>query len=159
MGRPKDEREYNEKACRKCGTITPLEKLARGAKHTAGRRWLCKECVNASQRARYCPERNRKYKQKYDAQDPLRKRRSVLKTLYGLTLEDFDTLLQKQNNRCAICNTTTPGGRWQTFHIDHCHETKQIRGLLCTSCNNGLGRFKHDSALLQKAALYLKAAQ
>lgn len=78
-----------------------------------------------------------------------------LKTYYGLTVEDYENLLDKQKGRCAICSTDDPGGRWKTFAVDHCHETKKIRGLLCLFCNTALGKFKDSSELLRRAADYL----
>lgn len=77
--------------------------------------------------------------------------------VYGITKNDFETLLAKQNNCCAICGR---GFDWSskklTPHIDHCHVTKRVRGLLCDWCNKGLGNFEDDAAALQKAAIYLE---
>ena len=76
--------------------------------------------------------------------------------LYGLTKEDFDKILKKQNKRCAICgaeksNETTGG----VLSIDHNKSTRKIRGLLCHKCNMGIGCFKDDPLLLLKATKYL----
>lgn len=73
---------------------------------------------------------------------------------YNITPEDYDELYTKQNGRCAICNKTkeetlTP------ICIDHSHKTGKVRGLLCYSCNQGIGFFKDDIQLLQKAINYL----
>jgi hypothetical protein len=74
---------------------------------------------------------------------------------YGLTEEAYNTLLDKQRNKCAICGTTSPGGRHNKFHIDHDHTTGKVRGLLCWSCNAGLGQFKDNEYLLIEAHNYL----
>lgn len=74
---------------------------------------------------------------------------------FGLTQEGFDALLAVQNGRCAICRSETPGGRGG-FAVDHCHEIGHVRGLLCTNCNNGLGRFKDNPDHLIAAADYLR---
>jgi hypothetical protein len=79
-----------------------------------------------------------------------------LKDRYGITLEDYDTLVVKQDGRCAICQTTNPGGRKGRFCIDHDHITGKIRGLLCSPCNRALGGFHDDPRLLQIAAEYLR---
>lgn len=89
------------------------------------------------------------------ASDRARQKKSRLKTTYGLTLEDFDELLSAQGGRCAICRTDTPGGKGR-FHVDHCHSTGRIRGLLCCNCNRGIGALKDESALLHKAISYLE---
>ena len=69
---------------------------------------------------------------------------------YGLTLRDFYRMLREQQRLCAIC-----GEYMKVVHVDHCHDLKHCRGLLCPSCNSGLGQFKDDERLLERAALYL----
>jgi len=82
-------------------------------------------------------------------------RKSQLKLCYGITQEQYLILLEKQNNQCAICNTSTPTGKWKVFAIDHCHSTGTIRGILCNECNRGMGLLRDSSELLRKAADYL----
>jgi len=82
-----------------------------------------------------------------------------LKKSFGITLEDYENLLKNQNGVCAICGNpetaTTNGGELRKLSVDHDHETGEVRGLLCTNCNNGLGRFKDSPDLFQKALNYL----
>lgn len=76
---------------------------------------------------------------------------------YGLNPTEFDALLDRQGNGCAVCRV--PFGEHQRGpQIDHCHETGQVRGLLCTSCNIGLGHTKDDPALQFEFSLYLARA-
>lgn len=75
---------------------------------------------------------------------------------YGITLEQYDSMLAAQNNVCAICKE--PPGK-QRLHVDHCHKTGQIRGLLCASCNIGIGYFRDSEALLGLAIQYLYNAK
>lgn len=84
--------------------------------------------------------------------------KSRLKRTYGLTLEDYDRMLAEQNGGCAICATATPGGPGR-FHVDHCHNTGRVRGLLCCNCNRGIGALKDDPARLRLAIGYLEAHQ
>jgi hypothetical protein len=67
------------------------------------------------------------------------------------SVRDFSELLARQNYACAICEQPFKG----TPHVDHCHITRWVRGLLCGKCNPGLGLFQENPALLFKAALYL----
>lgn len=83
-------------------------------------------------------------------------RKSKLKITYGITPEQYDVMLTKQNGRCAICSTKKPGGRTKMFFIDHCHSTGSIRGLLCMRCNTGLGLFLDSPKFLANAISYLK---
>jgi recombination endonuclease VII len=73
---------------------------------------------------------------------------------YGLSLEEFRAILERQGNACAICRKS---GR--PLFIDHCHETRQVRRLLCRKCNVGLGCFDDDPELLRAAAEYLEATR
>jgi len=78
---------------------------------------------------------------------------------YGITQEEYLTLLKEQEFRCAICGATEPGGRHNNWHIDHCHWTGNVRGLLCWLCNSGLGKFKDSAEILEKASNYLRKAK
>ena len=78
---------------------------------------------------------------------------------YGITEEQYLSMLNAQDYRCAICGTTKPGGRSNSrygMHIDHDHATGKVRGLLCAACNWGLGQFKDSIETLEAAADYLR---
>lgn len=72
---------------------------------------------------------------------------------YRLTLEEYDALLVAQDGRCAICRE--PKAEGEHLHVDHCHETGNVRGLLCNSCNLGIAHMGEDPRLLHSAAVYL----
>jgi hypothetical protein len=82
------------------------------------------------------------------------RRDRYLRTKFGISLGTFQRLLESQNNSCAICASSETG--WdRPFHVDHHHGTGVIRGLLCNTCNLGLGSLRDDSALLRIAISYL----
>lgn len=113
--------------------------------------------------ATYCKDCHRTKNKQWAKEKPKDKadarRRWHLKNKYGITLEDYDTMLEAQNYSCAICKTDTPktGGTGPATHfaVDHSHRTGKVRGLLCHSCNTSLGHFKDDIGLLQAAIAYL----
>lgn len=82
---------------------------------------------------------------------------SHLKNRYGLTLTDYQQLVKRQGNKCAICFSKKPGGRGR-WHVDHDHASGKVRGLLCQHCNLGLGHFRDNPLFLASAIDYLKAA-
>lgn len=86
---------------------------------------------------------------------PARARRYQLRVKYGIGDADFDALLVAQNGGCAICRTEKPRGRGQRFHVDHDHATGEVRGILCSECNTGLGKFRDDPELVRRALEYL----
>ena len=100
---------------------------------------------------------NREHKREYLKSHPDRIASTKLKAAYGITLDDYKALSEKQNHLCAICGSPTADTRSKRLHVDHCHISKKVRGLLCGNCNNGLGRFKHDVAVLEQAVRYLQA--
>jgi SAM-dependent methyltransferase len=81
-------------------------------------------------------------------------RRSLVKQRYGITLEDKEILLSSQGGKCAICQTSTPPTS-TGWHIDHCHSTNNIRGILCQHCNNMLGMAKDSPEILTTALKYI----
>lgn len=82
-------------------------------------------------------------------------RRSKLKLQYNLSLEDYDAMFKAQGSACAICKATTPGARTKHFHVDHCHKTGVVRGLLCHKCNRGIGLFDDNPNHVSQALAYL----
>lgn len=80
-----------------------------------------------------------------------------LKRHYGMSRGDYDRMLAEQGGRCAICGSTSPNGvRISRFHVDHCHETGRVRGLLCENCNKGIGLFHDNPDLIMLAIKYLE---
>lgn len=74
---------------------------------------------------------------------------------YGITIEQRDQLVLKQDSKCAICCETFGSGM-RDVHVDHCHATGKIRAMLCNHCNNVLGRARDNPLILRQAAAYLE---
>ena len=72
---------------------------------------------------------------------------------YGLTLKQYESVLADQGGVCAVCKKRK--GKYR-LHVDHCHTTGKIRGILCSWCNAGMGQFQDDPELLMKAIAYLQ---
>ena len=81
-------------------------------------------------------------------------RRSRIRA-YGITEEDYNRMLEEQGGGCWICGKDD-GAR--ALSIDHCHDTKRVRGLLCSNHNRALGLFGDDPALILAAHRYLLTA-
>jgi hypothetical protein len=77
---------------------------------------------------------------------------SVMKKYYGISKEQYNSILLSQDFNCKLCGNKLDLNK--KTHIDHCHRTNSIRGILCHNCNVGIGHLQHDPELLRKAALY-----
>lgn len=83
----------------------------------------------------------------------LNQRKSHLKRKYGITLDEYDCMLESQGGVCGICATTVEG---KELCVDHDHETLEVRGLLCTTCNKAIGQLGDTVEDLRKALAYLE---
>lgn len=81
-------------------------------------------------------------------------REARLKALYGLERGEYDRRFAEQDGQCAVCRTALEEGK--NLHVDHDHLDGSVRGLLCSNCNNGLGRFDDDPDRLERAATYIR---
>jgi hypothetical protein len=98
----------------------------------------------------YYREHRKAYKTEYSDKDLQRK--------YGISLLEYSQLFMSQGGKCAICNSDYGGhrnGEQKALAVDHCHTTGKVRGLLCESCNQGIGKLKDDVKILQSAIRYL----
>lgn len=146
------------KQCNKCKIIKPVEDYSK-------LRSTCKKCIAEAARL-YRKENKEEYKKHYTKwrrKNPEKMKAAYKKkklAQYNLTESDYNRILLEQNNVCACCGQkeTTFDSRLnvlRTLAVDHDHLTGEVRGLLCTNCNNGLGRFKDNISLLQNAIDYL----
>lgn len=78
-----------------------------------------------------------------------------IEIMYGLTIKEYERMLEEQKGLCAICAKPETRKKQRRLCVDHCHETGKIRGLLCQRCNSVLGYMKDDPNLLQSAVEYL----
>ena len=114
---------------------------------------------NRRRRERYAndPEyRERVKRQAVSGVDPERKRDTRLRKQFGIGAAEYDQLLTEQNGGCAICGARFSHGEVR-LAVDHCHDTGKVRGLLCSNCNQGLGKFGDDPDRLDRAGMYLRA--
>lgn len=161
------------KKCRKCDALKPLEDFYRMAGMRDGHRNECKACSLAekAERNRRNPEANRRRAREWAKANPERvaaqaeayrasgrkktsDRKSYLKRKYGITIEKYEAMLALQGGGCAICGRRPRPDI--ALHVDHDHETGEIRGLLCFPCNNFLGDIEDDLQRLRAAAEYLE---
>jgi len=87
--------------------------------------------------------------------NPEKARYYRIKNKYKLNREQYDAMLVKQKHCCAACGTILDLSKTSNIHIDHCHQSGTIRGILCGSCNRCLGLMRDNADNLRKLARYL----
>ena len=136
--------------CKTCGSAmeTTLNRS-----HKRGWNWRCKPCQSAVTKRRY--ESSTDYRSQL--RDNAVKRKCAQ---YGLTTEQAVEMWEQQERGCKLCLKPLPSpGECKTetkgTHIDHCHVSGKVRGILCSRCNHAIGLFEDDAARLLRAAAYL----
>lgn len=140
--------EAGEKECPKCKVVKSLDEFPISKAHASGYYTYCKLCKSKLMR-----EANARWKKRHPEKAKRKERESNLKKNYGITIEQYEELLANQGGQCLICKTE-PGDL--ELAVDHCHQTNEIRGLLCRGCNHGIGNFNDDPELLRSALRYLR---
>lgn len=160
------------KRCKHCQESKPLDQFYGDKKARDGRRPECKKCTAAIRAAKYAAdpqkyiarvkrwqqdnsERLNAYRRDYRKR-PDRKRADRdghLRRKFGIGLRDYEVMLFVQYGGCLLCGDPPPENG--SLHVDHDHDTGEVRGLLCVSCNNALGAFKDSREILLRAVAYV----
>ena len=128
-------------------------------KDTNSYRNECKDCIRYKQTEAYRTnpvkyrKRQKRYFKEYLTKDPLYRAKNWLKNDYNLTIEEYNIQLEKQENVCYICK----GLDKVRLAVDHCHSTGKLRGLLCSSCNQALGKLQDNPEIIQRAKEYIES--
>lgn len=145
------------KQCARCKLKKPIEDFGRRSPSDPRPQPYCPTCRREFHRE-YRQRNPDKIKARRDASrdkrrvyDRNRSRQKTLKS-YGLTVEQYDKLVEQQEGKCAICGRVP-----DRLVVDHSHETGVVRGLLCRTCNAALGIFNDDPAVVIAAARYLES--
>lgn len=158
------------KTCTKCKRELPLSDfyiVRKANRPKPGVSPRCKTCISAYAKAyrdanvewlRDHVRMRRDLSPEYRRKQAAAERQARYRRLYGATVDELKQMLDEQGGQCAICERPLV---WtdRRRHVDHVNTTSgpQVRGILCRKCNNGMGFFNHDPALLLRAVEYLNA--
>lgn len=147
------------KQCIGCKEIKDLEEFHRNSKSKDGRRPYCKVCVNSWYDYSKVSEERRAARKLWVQNDmkenPIKyKVKDWNKKGLNITAEQYLKMYADQGGCCYLCGKSELELTYK-LSLDHCHETGQIRGLLCMNCNVGLGNFQDNTEILRKAIEYL----
>jgi len=129
------------KKCSKCREYKDIAEFSKNRCKKDGLNQECKICNRQSHKE----ARNKGHTRWHD-----------LKKNFGITKQEYESILKEQGYKCAICGHPHVEEKGSRLHLDHCHTTGIIRGLLCKHCNLGLGHFKDNRFLLHVASSYLE---
>ena len=159
------ETSLKTKQCPKCIKSGVGPKAVSGFCKAKGRadglQAYCRECHNKNLRGTKYSSTKRRWKLK----NPRAVGESHLKRRYSMTAAQYEELFLAQVGECAICKgaivsiLSGKSTKSTAAHVDHCHSSGKIRGLLCSHCNTGLGRFRDDERIMLKAVRYLRASR
>jgi hypothetical protein len=143
---------------RSCGSATgadgrsipSIERTFRAAR----RRYRASHKEELRERRRLKRLTDHAYRERQLTRERQWQRKKRFKVVYGISLEDYDVMLEQQNGACAICGRK-PNER---LAVDHCHATGTVRGLLCAKCNSGLAFYQDNPERLLAAIAYLEAS-
>ena len=139
-----------KKECSKCHKVKLVSGFYKDKTKADGLAYQCKECYKKHDK-KYWKENSEKIKK--------RQKKYRLKK-YGFNTSEAQKIIKlRKTSRCAICGIEAKkinyGRQKKMLYVDHCHNSQEVRGLLCDKCNMGLGYFNDDVELLKKAIKYL----
>ena len=145
--------QFKPKHCADCGV--ELDRQSRSTR--------CRTCraLNDANKARKSRAKTRATieagGQAAKAAEAARRFRLRLNSVYGMTLAEYDAMVDRQDGRCAICNLPPVGrGKTDALVVDHCHNTGRNRELLCGNCNIAIGLLCDDPEVVVRAVEYLR---
>lgn len=131
------------KECKECKEVKSFDKFWKMSKSKDGYQYSCKSC---------CLKLRKKYA------TPDYKKQKYLEYTYGLTKEELQLMYARQDYRCDICHIHTDNTPRGLF-VDHCHDSNEVRALLCLNCNTAIGHFKDNPELMERGAEYVRRFQ
>jgi hypothetical protein len=157
------------KICKIHGELNTQQTILNRLSNTGTPYLRCRECRNNSERNRIkikylkTPKKHDKRKVPTFIKHEDKSHAYTILHRFKLLPETYYSMLEKQNNLCAICKNPETQLKKKTnkvkmLSVDHCHSTGKIRGLLCHTCNTGLGSFKDSETIMHSAIDYLKAS-
>lgn len=144
------------KKCSRCGESKDLNEFYARKRARDGKMSSCKACnyVRLKEWKTLHPDKIKEYDARcYYANPDVRMDRQRAKK-YNLAGDKYRAWLSAQEGKCNICGQVCSKG--YRLAVDHCHDTKRLRGLLCSSCNMAIGALGDTAEKLERAVEYLK---
>jgi len=135
----------NQKSCIGCSTTKDITGFGIDKSKPDGFNSYCKECI---------AKRNKDRRKA----DPRKQEDCRLRKAYGITLEEYEQMVEDRNGLCDGCKEAPASGYNKGLYVDHCHETGKVRGILCQQCNTALGMVRDRVETLHNLIAYLRGS-
>ncbi len=135
-----------KKECNICEKVKSISQFSKSNLTKSKIRGECRDCTNKTKRRIYSENKEKA-------------RLYSIKKRHNISPKQYYALVKKQEGLCAICHTPLSSLNRKAIHIDHCHATGKVRGVLCNQCNWGLGHFRDSVLYLDAAKQYLTGAK
>ena len=155
------------KTCSRCKELKPITEFSKKAQGKDGLATWCRACgskyyyenrerIRGQQRASYMKNKEvvAEYRKRYYAKNKETAKLYQLQKMYGMSGEDMQGMMNRCKGCCEICGDSFSHDN--LHYVDHCHDTGNVRGLLCRNCNSGIGLLKDNVGVMLKAIEYLK---
>lgn len=127
------------RSCSKCKENKSIEDFPSHKRKPLGKDYICKPCASKRSSQTYTKE-----------EIQIKNKKAMMKMKYNLSLSTLAEMKEAQSSKCLICKEE------KELVVDHCHSSGRVRGLLCRTCNSGLGMFKDNLLFLKSAMEYLE---
>jgi hypothetical protein len=154
------------KICPRCKDPKELSEFHKDKRRKDGHTVYCKQCLKLYQKSvdkEVHNQRNRDYRKSPKGKSTQNRHnitedrklalRAINLSRYGMTLEQWEEIFDSQGRKCAACGSPEPHSL-KGWHVDHCHLTEKVCGILCGRCNTGLGMFGDDPKRILMAYEY-----
>ncbi|WP_353843597.1 endonuclease domain-containing protein [Mesorhizobium sp.] len=137
--------EITTKLCRVCDELKPIERFSRKKESKDGLQSRCKDCHAAYSREHWYPANREKQKTAAQTWRDGNKSR-IIAQRYGATVSEVEFVQERSFGKCEVCGTDGD------LHLDHCHDSGIVRGMLCCGCNTLLGRMGDTAVAVMNTA-------
>lgn len=148
---------YAERICTKCGAEGGLEKFAPRSGCPGKLQSWCRACMSKARRP--ATDADAEYQREWRKNNPEKMkgyyRRGDLKRKFGITPEEYESILDSQGGTCAVCKS--PPTATRLLAVDHDHSTGEVRSVLCGPCNVALGMLKDSPIRIRALAFYIES--
>ena len=144
-----------DKRCKKCGELKSYDSFYKSSTNKDGVENYCKECSKKRFKEYHTTniDKRKEYQKEYRKNNKDKIKNTNILWRYSISSQEADEMFMQQGCKCAICSKVII--KTKDRHIDHCHSSGQVRGILCAKCNTAIGLLNEDTNIMISAISYV----